>query len=80
MEFPFGGPFRRAHSIEEMLNEMSGFISYIEDLNRTDKESASGRSLIPNSSGSSNRYICYYHYGKNHALLRIVECIGLLEG
>ncbi len=34
---PFGGPFRRVHSIEEMLNEMSGYISYIEDLNRTDK-------------------------------------------
>ena len=36
-DFPFGGPFRRAHSIEEMLNEMSGYISYIEDLYRTDK-------------------------------------------
>lgn len=36
-EFPFGGPFRRAHSVEEMLNEMSGFVSYIEDLNRSDK-------------------------------------------
>lgn len=34
-DFPFGA--RRVHSIEEMLNEMSGFISYIEDLNRSDK-------------------------------------------
>ncbi len=34
---PFGGPFRRVHSIDEMLNEMSGYVSYIEDLNRTDK-------------------------------------------
>ncbi len=34
---PFGGPFRRVHSIEEMLNEMSGYISYMEDLNRSDK-------------------------------------------
>ena len=33
---PFPG-FRRVHSIEEMLNEMSGFLSYIEDLNQTDK-------------------------------------------
>ncbi len=34
---PFGGLSRRVHSIEEMLNEMSGFVSYIEDLNRSDK-------------------------------------------
>ncbi len=34
---PFGGLSRRVHSIEEMLNEMSGYISYIEDLNRSDK-------------------------------------------
>ncbi len=37
MDFPFGGPFRRIHSIEEMLNEMNGYISYIEDLNRSGK-------------------------------------------
>lgn len=37
MDFPFAGPYRRAHSIDEMLNEMSGSISYIEDLNRSDR-------------------------------------------
>ncbi len=37
MEFPFGVPFRRVHSIREMPTYMSGFVSYIEDLNRSDK-------------------------------------------
>ena len=34
-DFPFG--FARVRSVEEMLSEMSGFISYIEDLNRIDQ-------------------------------------------
>jgi DNA-binding PadR family transcriptional regulator len=38
VEFPFslfGG--RRPASVEEMLNEMRGYVSYFEDLSRTDK-------------------------------------------
>lgn len=38
MEWPFGMPFQhRANSIEEMLGEISGYVSYFEDLQRGDK-------------------------------------------
>ena len=37
VEFPFWTPFRGARSIEEMLNEIAGYISYFEDIARTDK-------------------------------------------
>jgi DNA-binding PadR family transcriptional regulator len=32
-----GMPRGQPHGIEEMLNEMDGYVSYFEDLNRTDK-------------------------------------------
>jgi DNA-binding PadR family transcriptional regulator len=32
-----GMPRGQPHGIEEMLNEMNGYVSYFEDLNRTDK-------------------------------------------
>lgn len=37
LDWPFSSPFRHAPSIEGMLNEMSGYISYIEDLARSDR-------------------------------------------
>jgi len=35
MEWSFG-PFRKQPSMEEMMNEISGFVSYIEEVSRTD--------------------------------------------
>jgi DNA-binding PadR family transcriptional regulator len=37
IEWPFGMPGRRAQTVEEMVNEIVGFVSYLEDLNRSDR-------------------------------------------
>jgi len=37
IDWPFGTPNPRPQSVEEMLNEISGFVSYFEDLQKTDK-------------------------------------------
>ena len=37
IQWPFGMGPRRTQSVEDMLNEISGYISYLEDLARTDK-------------------------------------------
>ncbi len=36
-EWGMGPPFRRPQSVEGMLNEISGFVSYLEDLKGTDE-------------------------------------------
>ncbi len=36
MEWSFGPFFRKQPSIDEMINEISGFVSYIEEVSRTD--------------------------------------------
>ena len=47
-EWPFGfmggpfGPQRQNRTVEEMLNEINGFVSYFEDLAKTDKVKLSG--------------------------------------
>jgi len=40
LEWSFGPSFRKHPSVEEMFSEISGFVSYIEDLKRTDPGSA----------------------------------------
>ena len=35
MDWPFGSQFKRAPSVEGMVSEMSGYVSYLEDLGRT---------------------------------------------
>jgi DNA-binding PadR family transcriptional regulator len=40
LEWSFGPSFRKRPSVEEMFGEISGFVSYIEDLKRTDPASA----------------------------------------
>jgi DNA-binding PadR family transcriptional regulator len=42
LEWSFGPSFRKHPSLEEMFGEISGFVSYIEDLKRTDPQSAKG--------------------------------------
>src|SRR6266540_1985236 len=37
IEWPFGAPSPRPQSLDEMLNEVSGIISYLEDLDKSDK-------------------------------------------
>ena len=37
LQMPFWMPFRRVQTVEEMLNEISGYVSYFEDLKRTDE-------------------------------------------
>ncbi len=37
LEWSFGRSFRKQPSTEDMFAEMSGFVSYFEDLNRTNK-------------------------------------------
>jgi hypothetical protein len=37
LDWPFAAPFRRAPSVEGMVNEMSGYVSYLEDLGRSDR-------------------------------------------
>jgi DNA-binding PadR family transcriptional regulator len=37
LDWPFGASFRRAPSVESMVNEMSGYVSYLEDLGRSDR-------------------------------------------
>ncbi|MHB8566543.1 MAG: PadR family transcriptional regulator [Nitrososphaerales archaeon] len=38
MEWPFGMPFQhKSNSVDEMLKEINGYVSYFEDLNRSDK-------------------------------------------
>jgi predicted transcriptional regulator len=37
LDWPFAAPFRRAPSVEVMVNEMSGYVSYLEDLERSDR-------------------------------------------
>jgi len=36
IEWPFGAPNPRPQNVEEMLNDIRGFVSYFEDLQRTD--------------------------------------------
>lgn len=37
-DWPFGMPFgNRPHSVDQMLSEISGYISYFEDLSKTDR-------------------------------------------
>jgi len=36
-EWPFGTHFTGPRSVDSMLNEISGYISYFEDLTKTDK-------------------------------------------
>ncbi len=37
-DFPFGMPFQhRAYTVEDMVNEINGYVSYFEDLSRTDR-------------------------------------------
>jgi DNA-binding PadR family transcriptional regulator len=37
LDWPFSAPFRRAPSVEGMLDEMNGYVSYLEDLGRSDR-------------------------------------------
>lgn len=37
LEWPFGAPSPRPQSVEEMINEIKGFVSYFEDLDRSDR-------------------------------------------
>ncbi len=38
MEWPFGMPSQsRAHSVEDILKEINGYVSYFEDIKTTDK-------------------------------------------
>lgn len=37
LEWSFGPALRKQRSVEDMLNEISGFVSYLEDLEKTDK-------------------------------------------
>jgi DNA-binding PadR family transcriptional regulator len=37
MEWSFGPSFRKQPSMEEMINEISGFVSYFEEVTRTDR-------------------------------------------
>ena len=40
LEWSFGPSFRKRPSLEEMFGEVSGFVSYIEDLKKTDPAAA----------------------------------------
>jgi DNA-binding PadR family transcriptional regulator len=40
LEWSFGPAFRRRPSVEDMFGEISGFVSYMEDLKRTDPDAA----------------------------------------
>ena len=37
MEWSFGPPMARPHSVKEMLDELDSYVSYFEDLAKTDK-------------------------------------------
>jgi DNA-binding PadR family transcriptional regulator len=37
IEWPFGMPNRQPQGVEEMLNEITGYVSYFEDLNKSDR-------------------------------------------
>ena len=37
VEWPFGMPGRKPQTVEDMLNEMQGYASYLEDLGRSDR-------------------------------------------
>ncbi len=37
LEWPFGGPSRRPQTVEDLVNEMTGYVSYLEDLTRSDR-------------------------------------------
>ncbi len=37
IEWPFGVPTRQPLNIEDMLNEIGGYVSYFEDLNHSDR-------------------------------------------
>lgn len=37
MDWGFGPPFRRPRTVDEMLSEISGFISYFEELRKSDR-------------------------------------------
>jgi DNA-binding PadR family transcriptional regulator len=37
LEWSFGPTFRKARSMDDMVDEVSGFVSYFEDLNKTDR-------------------------------------------
>ena len=36
LEWSFGPSFRKQQSMEEMINEIGGFVSYVEEMSRTD--------------------------------------------
>jgi DNA-binding PadR family transcriptional regulator len=36
-EWPFGSHFAGPRSVDDMLNEISGYVSYFEDMSKTDK-------------------------------------------
>ena len=40
LEWSFGPSFRKKPSLDEMFGEISGFVSYIEDLKKTDPKAA----------------------------------------
>ena len=37
IEWPFGMPNRQPQGVEEMLNEITGYVSYFEDLSKSDR-------------------------------------------
>ncbi len=37
IEWPFGAPNRQPQGVEDMLNEITGYVSYFEDLNKSDR-------------------------------------------
>ena len=37
IEWPFGMPNRQPQGVEEMLNEITNYVSYLEDLNKSDR-------------------------------------------
>jgi DNA-binding PadR family transcriptional regulator len=64
MDWGMGSSFRKRQSVDEMMTEVSGFVSYIEELNRSDpakaaayrdkmKELAERLSALARSSGES---------------------------
>src|SRR5437879_13364874 len=51
IEWPFGMPGRKAQTVEDMVNEIVGFVSYLEDLARSDRSKlAAFREKIKNVS------------------------------
>jgi DNA-binding PadR family transcriptional regulator len=40
LQWSFGPPFRKAQTLEDMINEISGYVSYFEELSRADQSKA----------------------------------------